>query len=89
MQNRFVQELISFFKDLYFNLNNGNCLSRIQSPFPFTFRYNEEEWKLNNGLLTDVTFENLCKKSPLQDQLVWLEPVSYDVLSEYCQKVKG
>ena len=81
IKNRFSEKLTIFSED-------STCSKKWISFF-LTFRYNEEEWKLNNGLLTDVTFENLCKKSPLQDQLVWLEPVSYDVLSEYCQKVKG
>ena len=52
-------------------------------------RYNNDQWLLSNGTVTDVAIEYLCQVSPLQDQLVWLEPVSYTVFADYCHKIKG
>ena len=49
----------------------------------------QSNWILSNGSTTEVDLNELCSRSPLHNQLIWLEPIGQTVMAEYCEKVNG
>ena len=51
---------------------------------------NLEGWELSGVNQSDFsTLSQLCTRSPLLDRLIWLKHVSYNQISDICQKVDG
>ena len=47
-----------------------------------------DEWSIN-GENTSKPLSSLCKPRILQDHLIWAEPVTYQQIFEYCQRLDG